>query len=80
LKQVWSGHTQAIDSAPVKANASIDSLEIKFPVEELEEYLSRVHVQSSRDRKSKGNKVPKEQQEITASKQELQEIKSRNKR
>jgi hypothetical protein len=39
-----------------------------------------VHVQSSRDRKSKGNKAPKEQQEITASKQELQEIKSRNKR
>jgi len=75
-----SGHTQAIDSAPVKANASMDSLEIKVPAEDLEEHLSRVRVQSSRDRKAKGNKAPKEQQEITASNQELQEIKSRNKR
>jgi transposase len=30
-----SGHTQAIDSAPVKANASMDSLELKVPEEEL---------------------------------------------
>ncbi len=73
-------HTQAIDSAPVKANASKDSLEIKVPAKELEEHLFRVRLQSSRDRKAKGNKAPKEQQEITASKQELQEIKSRNKR
>ncbi|KJJ37250.1 transposase, partial [Aequorivita vladivostokensis] len=34
----------------------------------------------SRDRKAKENKAPKEQQEITASKKELQEIKRRNKR
>ena len=75
-----SGHTQAIDSAPVKANASMDSLEIKVPEEELEEHLSKVRVQSSRDRKAKENKAPKQQQKITASKKELQEIKSRNKR
>jgi transposase len=75
-----SGHTQAIDSAPVKANASMDSLEIKVPAEDLEEHLSKVRVQSSRDRKAKGNKAPEEQQKITASKKELQEIKSRNKR
>src|SRR5690606_15293222 len=75
-----SGHTQAIDSAPVKANASMDSLELKVPAEDLEEHLSRLRVQSSRDRKAKGNKAPKEQQEITASKSELQEIKSRNKK
>ena len=75
-----SGHTQAIDSAPVKANASMDSLEIKVPAEELEEHLSKVRVQSSRDRKAKENKAPKSQQQITASKKELQEIKSRNKK
>ncbi|MDT0678820.1 IS1182 family transposase, partial [Autumnicola musiva] len=75
-----SGHTQAIDSAPVKANASMDSLEIKVPAEELEEHLSKVRVQSSRDRKAKENKAPKQQQKITASKKELQEIKSRNKK
>lgn len=27
-----SGHTQAIDSAPVKANASMDTLELKVPI------------------------------------------------
>ncbi|MDT0648438.1 IS1182 family transposase [Zunongwangia sp. F260] len=75
-----SGHTQAIDSAPVKANASMDSLEIKVPAEDLEEHLSKVRVQSSRDRKAKGNKAPEKQQKITASKKELQEIKSRNKK
>ncbi|MCM4161961.1 IS1182 family transposase, partial [Antarcticibacterium sp. W02-3] len=75
-----SGHTQAIDSAPVKANASMDSLELKVPAEDLEEHLSKLRVQSSSDRKAKGNKAPKEQQSITASKSELQEIKSRNKR
>ena len=75
-----SGHTQAIDSAPVKANASMDSLEIKVPAEELEDHLSKVRVQSNRDRKAKENKAPEEQQKITASKRELQEIKSRNKK
>ncbi|MFN4763644.1 transposase [Gillisia sp. Q332] len=73
-----SGHTQAIDSAPVKANASMDSLELKVPAEDLEEHLSRLRVQSSRDRKAKENKAPKEQQKITATNSELQEIKSRN--
>ncbi|MCC4212301.1 transposase [Leeuwenhoekiella sp. Mr9] len=37
-----SGHTQAIDSAPVKANASMDTLELKVPEEELESHLRRV--------------------------------------
>ena len=75
-----SGHTQAIDSAPVKANASMDSLEIKVPADELEEHLSKVRVQSSRDRKAKENKAPENQQKITASKKELQEIRDRNKK
>ncbi|MET6990287.1 transposase [Sediminicola arcticus] len=37
-----SVHTQAIDSAPVKSNASMDTLELKVPEEELEEHLLRV--------------------------------------
>ena len=37
-----SGHTQAIDAAPVKANASMDSLELKVPVDELEDHLRKV--------------------------------------
>ena len=51
-----SGHTQAIDSAPVKANASMDSLEIKVPAEDLEEHLSKVRVQSRGTEKPKRTK------------------------
>ena len=38
-KGMVSGHTQAIDSAPIKANASMESIALKVPAEELEEYL-----------------------------------------
>lgn len=85
-KGMVSGHTQATDSAPIKANASMDSLELKVPKEELESHLKRIRHISSIDkeqkpfRKSKINKAPKEQQEITASDKELQAIKSRNKK
>lgn len=78
-KGMVSGHTQVIDSAPVKANASMDSLELKVPEEDLELYLSKVRVQSYRDRKVI-NKATKEQQTLTASKQELSAITSRNKK
>src|SRR5690606_13587553 len=37
-----SGHTQAIDSAPVKANASMHSLERKAPQESSQEHLKKV--------------------------------------
>ncbi len=77
------GSTQAIDSAPVKANASMDSLELKVPQQDLEAYLSDVRYISNRDkdtyRKAKDNKANKEQRQITASDKELKEIKSRNK-
>ena len=74
------GHTQAIDSAPIKANASMDSLEIKVPAEELANHLAKLRVQSQRDRKAKINKAPKQQQQISASPKELQDIESRNKK
>jgi len=45
-----SGHTQAIDSAPVKANASMDTLELKVPEEELEEHLRKVRAISAMDK------------------------------
>ena len=85
-KGMVSGHTQAIDSAPIKANASMDSLELKVPKEELKEHLKSIRHMSSMDkedkpiRKSKINKAQKEQQEITANSQELEAIKSRNKK
>lgn len=83
-KGMVSGHTQAIDSAPVKANASMDSLELKVPEEELEAHLQKVRAMSLQDRQvprrqAKENKASSEQQKITASEKELNEIKSRNK-
>ncbi|MDO5969612.1 hypothetical protein Q4Q35_07320 [Flavivirga aquimarina] len=64
-KGMVSGHTQAIDSAPVKANASMDTLELKVPKEDLESHLHRIRHISAMDkesasiRKSKHNKAPK---------------------
>lgn len=80
-----SGHTQAIDSAPVKANASMDSLELKVPEEELESHLRRVRHISAMDKeqpfhKSKEDKSDNGQRSITANEQELQAIPTRNKR
>ena len=46
-----SGHTQAIDSAPIKANASMDTLELKVPQQELESYLHDIRHISSMDKK-----------------------------
>ena len=85
-KGMVSGHTQAIDSAPIKANASMDTLELKVPKEDLEAHLKSIRYMSAMDkeevpiRKSKNNKADKEQQSITASSKELQAIKSRNKK
>ena len=81
-KNMVSGHTQAIDSAPVKANASMDSLELKVPEEELDEHLRKVRYMSTPDRtrKAKQNKANPSQKMITASDRELKELKSRNKK
>lgn len=78
-----SGHTQAIDSAPVKANASMDSLELKVPEADLERHLREIRHISKGDqdrplRQAKENKADKAQQTISASAKELQAIKSRN--
>jgi len=82
-KCMVSGHTQVIDSAPVKANASMDSLELKVPAEDLQSHLEKVRVMSNMDRpvrKAKENKAPEEQRKVTATDRELKEIKSRNKK
>jgi len=84
-KGMVSGHSQAIDSAPIKANASMDSLALKVPKEALEDYLHKVRHISNMDkpkssRKPKVNKASKAQQTISANTKELQAIKSRNKK
>jgi transposase len=79
-KGMVSGKIQAVDSAFVKANASMDSLELKVPAEQLDDYLRKVRVMSRADRKAKQNKASKEQQKITAKESELKAVKSRNKK
>ncbi|UOY07314.1 IS1182 family transposase [Muricauda sp. SCSIO 64092] len=80
-----SGHTQVMDSAPVKANASMDSLELKVPEEELETHLRRVRHISATDRekplrKSKTDRSKADQRRITANEQELKALKGRNRK
>lgn len=83
-KAMVSGHTQTIDSAPIKANASMDTLELKVPEEDLETHLHHIRHISAMDkhpdpiRQSKENKASKLEQTLRASSSELQAIKSRN--
>ncbi|WP_158973599.1 transposase [Cellulophaga sp. L1A9] len=70
---------------PQKANASMDTLELKVPEEDLQAHLRKVRVFSSMDketphRKSKGDKSDRGQRIVTASKKELGAIQSRNKK
>ena len=75
-----SGHTQVVDSALVKANASMDSLQLKVPEEELDHHLESIRAISRGDRKAKVNKATRLQQTITASRDELLEIRARNRK
>jgi len=84
-KGMVSGHTQAIDSAPVKANASMDTLELKVPEGDLEEHLRKVRSISRMDkdkphRKSKDDKSDKGQRTIKVNEKELDAIESRNRK
>ena len=74
------GKTQAIDSAPVKANASMESLELKVPEDELEEHLLKVRAMSRVDKqKLKENKASKEQQTLQVDEGQLKALESRTK-
>jgi len=75
-KGMVAGHTQTIDSAMIKANASMESLELKVPEETLEEHLKKVRVMSQADRPVKTNKASETQQKITASKEEIRDLKT----
>ncbi len=54
-----SGHTQTIDSAPIKANASMDSLELKVPKEDLEAHLQGMRHISAMDKKKRRQEGPR---------------------
>ena len=70
-KGMVSGHTQAIDSALVKANASMDNLELKVLEEDPDEHHRKEHALSSMDqeephRKSKNDRSDKGKRSVTA--------------
>jgi hypothetical protein len=45
-----SGQTQAIDSANIKANASLDNLEVKIPAQTLKEHIREIkHLNDQQD-------------------------------
>lgn len=79
-----SGHTQVIDSAPVKANASMDSLELKVPAQDLKAHLADIRHISNKNkvsyRQAKYNKASQQEQTLIANKSELQNITSRQKK
>ncbi|PRY08972.1 transposase [Pontibacter ummariensis] len=66
-----SGHTQVVDSALIKANASMGLLELKVPTEQLEARLQQVRTFSSADRRAMREKARPEQRTLTASQQQL---------
>ncbi len=53
-----SGHTQAVDSAPVKANASMESLALKQPKDSVENHLQKVEEENQEPKKK--NDPPRE--------------------
>lgn len=79
-KGMVAGHTQVIDAAPVKANASMDSLELKVPKEELNEHILKIHEanEEAPRRKSKEDKSTDAQRTLTATESDITAIKNRN--
>jgi transposase len=77
-----SGHTQAIDSAYKKANASLDSLEKRQPKESLEDHISKTYnenIDEHPGRKAKQDKSIKGQRTIQWDKNQLGDLKSHQK-
>lgn len=79
-KGMVRGKSQAIDSAPVKANASMESLELKVPEEELDDHLMKVRAMSQFDKKKlKENRASADQQTLKADDSQLKALESRTK-
>jgi len=74
-----AGHTQAVDSAYIKANASLDSLEAKKPVEELHRHIQRVQQENNEDedtprRKAKHDRSSDDQKTVQANPRQLKDL------
>jgi transposase len=77
-----SGHTQAIDSAYIKANASLDSLEVKQPKQSVRDYIAKIYCENKNEqprRKAKQDKSNKGQRTIESDKSQLRDLKAHQK-
>lgn len=79
-KGMVAGHTQAVDSAYIKANASLDSLEVKKPSGTLQEHIVEVKQLNDSEeeegprRKAKDDHSTEEQRTQSATKSQLRDI------
>ena len=75
-----SGHTQAIDSAYIKANASLDSIELKKPAQSLEQHIQEVILENDQEdtprRKAKEDHSSQEHRTLQVSEAQLQDLKT----
>jgi len=75
-----SGHTQAVDSAYIKANASLDSLEVKKPAQSLDEHIHEIILENDQEedqgpkRKAKQDHSNQEQRTKSATKKQLNDL------
>jgi len=74
-----AGHTQAVDSAYIKANASLDSLEKKIPVEALYKHIQRVQQENADEddaprRKAQKDHSTPEQKTLQATPKQLKDL------
>jgi transposase len=79
-----AGETQAVDSANIKANASLDSLEVKKPVQTLKEHIRKIkHFNDQQDesprRKAKKDRSNEDQKTIKSSKRQLRDLNTHQK-
>jgi hypothetical protein len=72
-KGMVTGHTQVIDSAPIKANASMDSLHVKQPTESLETHLMKVNAENA-PTKDKPKKNGKPEQFLSVPEHQLRRL------
>jgi len=74
-----AGHTQSVDSAYIKANASLDSLEKKRPAEALSTHIKKVQEENEDNddparRKAKQDRSTDDQNTIQASSKQLKDL------
>jgi transposase len=79
-KGMVAGHTQSVDAAFVKANASLDSLEIKKSPTDTQSYVDRsFEVNEEPKRKAKNDNSTPDQKTIVSKQHDLNEVKRRQK-